>query len=372
MEMKTDINPTRILRQAATLAVILLMAGQSGLVAAEAKGGESRSEIVTMVTKGGGGSGTSEDKIIVKAIEPTDRDWLTSGKDLPWLGITTEEASEALASQLGLSAGAGLVVSYLVPDSPAAKAGLEKNDVLVEFDGQMLVHPAQLRKLVRVRKEGDPVKLVVYRGGKQQTLTATLAKNTSALPFLGEDRAWQGDLRELQVRLKELPVGEAIREQMKGLRESLGHIHIDRQKALEEARRNIEHAIQTYKDAMRHVPHEDSALGPVHKALSDLAKAIGLMDPSTTTVTVKSTDQSAKSIVKTDDAGTIVLVNKPKLHLTAHDKDGKVLFEGDIQTPEQQAKVPRDLWNKVEPLLNKMGSTVDEDVEQRESKPATF
>jgi S1-C subfamily serine protease len=36
----------------------------------------------------------------------------------------------------------------VAPDSPAAKAGLEKNDVLAELEGQLLVVPAQLRKLV--------------------------------------------------------------------------------------------------------------------------------------------------------------------------------------------------------------------------------
>src|SRR5687768_14418226 len=73
------------------------------------------------------------------------------GKDRAWLGLAAEEASEALGEQLGLDPGVGLVVTHLSDDSPAAKAGLKKNDVLIELAGQALVHPAQLRKLVRAR-----------------------------------------------------------------------------------------------------------------------------------------------------------------------------------------------------------------------------
>src|SRR5215472_15445746 len=78
-------------------------------------------------------------------------------KEVAWLGVATEEASDALSSQLGLEPGDGLVVSFIEPDSPAAKAGLQKNDVLVEMGDQLLVHPHQLRKLVRRQKEGDKV-----------------------------------------------------------------------------------------------------------------------------------------------------------------------------------------------------------------------
>ena len=73
-------------------------------------------------------------------------------------------------------------------------------------------------------------------------------------------------------------------------------------------------------------------------------------------VTVRSTGQRVKSVVKADESGTIVLVCNPKPHLTAHDKDGKLVFDGEIDTPEQRAKVPPELWEKVEPLLDKVGA----------------
>src|SRR4051812_46436422 len=50
-------------------------------------------------------------------------------KEVPWLGVSTEEASEVVGAQLGLQPGDGLVVRFVEPDSPAAKAGLQQNDV---------------------------------------------------------------------------------------------------------------------------------------------------------------------------------------------------------------------------------------------------
>src|SRR5437879_5640229 len=119
--------------------------------------------------KGGDAQNLGKTGVIVQEIEPAGEDDGAPRKERPWLGVYAEEASEALASQLGLAPGVGLLVTYVATNSPAANAGLQKNDVLVELNGQPLVLPGQLRKMVRVRKEGDTVKLVFYRVGKKQT-----------------------------------------------------------------------------------------------------------------------------------------------------------------------------------------------------------
>jgi hypothetical protein len=77
---------------------------------------------------------------------------------------------------------------------------------------------------------------------------------------------------------------------------------------------------------------------------------------------------SVDSLVKTDGSGTIIILRAPKLHLTAHDKAGKLLFDGEIETPEQRDKVPRDLWGKVEPMLKKMTPKVEKEPESTTSK----
>ncbi len=56
----------------------------------------------------------------------------------------------------------------VVTNSPAQKVELRKHDVLVAFDGQMLVDPEQLRKLVQMHAEGDEIKLTYYRRAKRK------------------------------------------------------------------------------------------------------------------------------------------------------------------------------------------------------------
>ena len=126
--------------------------------------------------------------------------------------MSTSEASETLASQLDLEPGAGLVINYVAPESPAAKAGLRKNDVLVQFEDQALVHPAQLRKLVRVRKVGDIVKLGIYRAGKRQNISVTLDQTKAGSGFFEDgEHGLKGSFNELQKQLRDLHIDDAMR-----------------------------------------------------------------------------------------------------------------------------------------------------------------
>lgn len=98
-------------------------------------------------------------------------------KSVTWLGVAPAEASEELRAQLPLEPGSGLVVQSVITDSPAAKAGLQKNDVLMKLDDQLLTNPGQLKTLVAARKDGDTVKLTYFRRGQQTTLDVKLGKH---------------------------------------------------------------------------------------------------------------------------------------------------------------------------------------------------
>jgi S1-C subfamily serine protease len=84
-----------------------------------------------------------------------------------WLGVGTEEPSEDVRAQLPILSGTGLLVRAVPADGPAAKAGLEKNDILIRFDDQILTNPEQLRVLVRTKKDGDTVHLAYVRKGRE-------------------------------------------------------------------------------------------------------------------------------------------------------------------------------------------------------------
>src|SRR5213595_1461585 len=71
-----------------------------------------------------------------------------------FLGVETSPVPSVVSEQLGLAKGFGLVVDYVVPDSPAATAGLQQNDILKMLNDQILTEPDQLSKLVRSYSEG--------------------------------------------------------------------------------------------------------------------------------------------------------------------------------------------------------------------------
>ncbi len=269
---------------------------------------------------------------------------------MPWLGVSTVEAPEALTSQLNLPPGVGLVVTYVGSNSPAAKSGLQKNDVLVEFGDQTLVHPAQLRKLVRVQKEGDKVKLAYYRAGKRERASLTLGKTpTESGVWEEKGRALQGNLNELHQQLQDLHIDEAVHQQMRALRDSLGNIKINQQELQENIRRGMEEASRAIHEAMRNVTNSD----PMRKVLENLARS-GVMLDDRANVVVRSSGKNVKSMVKSDENGTLVLISNPRLYLTAHDKEGKLLFDGPIESEDERAKVPQDLRDRFEPLLDQM------------------
>ena len=95
-----------------------------------------------------------------------------------FLGVETNPAGGTLATQLGLPKDTGLVVHFVVPDSPAA-AALKPHDVLTRLNDQILIDPYQLGVLVRSLKEGEDVTLTFVRAGKSQTAKVKLGARTA-------------------------------------------------------------------------------------------------------------------------------------------------------------------------------------------------
>lgn len=93
-----------------------------------------------------------------------------------WLGVNIRTINEQLYDQLDLKLpdASGVLVLSVVEDSPAEKAGLQKNDVIVSVDGTKLTDADQLRELVAEHKDGDEVSLRVIRDGDSWDLKATL------------------------------------------------------------------------------------------------------------------------------------------------------------------------------------------------------
>ncbi len=103
----------------------------------------------------------------------------------PYIGVTvTAVSSEAQA--YGLPTGAA--VRSVEEDSPAAKVGLEANDIITEVNGTAITSSSDLVSYVGEQAPGDELKLKVYRQGETLDITVTIGEKTqSAMPATQDD-----------------------------------------------------------------------------------------------------------------------------------------------------------------------------------------
>lgn len=85
------------------------------------------------------------------------------------LGIAVERVDSALADQLGLGTGEGLVIVEVKPGSPAERAGLRRHDLLLKVNGKALTGPEELRREVEAGLKNG-MDLEILRRGKRESV----------------------------------------------------------------------------------------------------------------------------------------------------------------------------------------------------------
>jgi serine protease Do len=84
-----------------------------------------------------------------------------------YLGVGIAEVTTDTVKELKLESQRGVLVKEVAPDSPAAKAGLKENDVVLAYDNQPVQGAVQFRRLVRETPSGHTVNLKVWRDGNE-------------------------------------------------------------------------------------------------------------------------------------------------------------------------------------------------------------
>jgi serine protease Do len=137
------------------------------------------------------------------APEPGDEDSmvLLGDEGASWLGVESLEISSEKAKELKLPAERGVLLERIVPDSPAAKAGLKDNDVITEINGQRVEGAAQFRRMIREIPAGRSVQFTVWRDGRAQTVSVTLGKSEdhANMWFKTAPRAFSFQLPNIEV-----------------------------------------------------------------------------------------------------------------------------------------------------------------------------
>ncbi len=223
-------------------------------------------------------------------------------KVVPYLGVQIIPAEPALAAQLGLPAGMGLVVQTVAADSGAADV-LQQHDVLTRFADQLLINPEQLIVLIRSKQPGDEVKLTYRRGGEEKKGLVKLGERRVPVEALGMERRFQFRSEDFRAA----PGAPMAPEQFEQRHLSLPGPGVSAASSTD--RRNF----------VWHVAPGASGGGSSVARIMNVGSANLVFDDHAGTVEVKMVD-GVKSAKVTDPTG-------------------QVLFEGPIATEEQRMKL---------------------------------
>ena len=105
------------------------------------------------------------------------------------LGVMIQEVSYNLAKSFGLDKPTGALISKVMPDSPAAKAGLQVGDIIRSVNGEEVRSSGDLPLTIGSIAPGKDVQLGIWRKGEQLNLTVTLAQQDSTVAENEHNRA---------------------------------------------------------------------------------------------------------------------------------------------------------------------------------------
>jgi hypothetical protein len=289
-----------------------------------------------------------------------------------YLGVETSEVPRVVSEQLGLPRGFGLVVDYIVPDGPAAAAGVQQNDILRMLNDQILTEPSQLSKLIRSFSEGTTVTFTVLRKGKEEKVGVKLSKKeVSEHSDMGRGHRPDFNFNFNGHDWSEFGMGD-LKEQMENLKEQLGDtnkgvIHdaimtaqAEAQRALAQQRRDMEQqrrdAQQQQRDMQQQVRDQAHQVREqAREAQAEARRAAGISVTRNQNGGLSTTkiDMGKAQIVYSDDKGELRVEKiDGKKVLTAKDPKGLLQFSGPVETKEDLDKVPAEVRQRYEKLQN--------------------
>ena len=222
-----------------------------------------------------------------------------------FIGIATAPMPEMLASQLKISSKRGILIHRVLPNSPGAKAGLQRFDIILKVNGENLLSSIPLANVVELFKAGDEVNLQIIRQGESKKIKLVLGVAPKRLLV-------QQTPSHLQKKIAKMFNDQKCEMEFKNLEEVEEMVKKMRQQAL------IEFKAQQADD--QYISQSTSY----------------------STITQKD-DQHQLTLNFSDEATTA----------TIKDLKGKIIFEGPVDTEEDFNKVPKKLRKKISRLQNR-------------------
>jgi len=117
-----------------------------------------------------------------------------------YLGILPQDVTPQMAKQFGLSQPGGALIGDVSPDTPAARAGLKRGDVILQLNGRPVTSANDLRLRISQTAPGTSVKLGISRDGKMQDVNITLGEHKEEAAESKPGESGEGGLKGVEVQ----------------------------------------------------------------------------------------------------------------------------------------------------------------------------
>ncbi|MFN8514903.1 MAG: trypsin-like peptidase domain-containing protein [Chloroflexia bacterium] len=115
--------------------------------------------------------------ISIDGAKPIIDELLKTGRvTRPYIGITSQTVTPSIAAAYNLPREDGVILVTIVANTPAQKAGLQKDDIIFAVNDQAVRDGTEFQKALAKFKPGDTITLKVNRGGKEMAVQVTLAE----------------------------------------------------------------------------------------------------------------------------------------------------------------------------------------------------
>jgi hypothetical protein len=242
-----------------------------------------------------------------------------------YLGIYATKVNPNVSHQLKLTENLYLNVELVAKNSPAEKAGIQKFDLLLQLNDQILVNQEQLKYLVRSKMPMDEVTLTILRQGEKQKITVKL----------GETNLTEGDPLRNSGLSNRFPQYDPF-----GM-DSFLHNPENLQDLIERhSRQPLLHFNQNRGRHRKILPPNQWDDEPLHPK---------------TNIESFSKQSSQSQVMITDEEGTLEWTEKDgQKSLRATDPHGKVLFDGPIDTEVERNALPDEINERLNELEKNM------------------
>ena len=237
-------------------------------------------------------------------------------ESIPFLGLSTAAVPSMVADHLDLDVGKGVIVRTVCPDSPAEKAGLSINDIILTAGGNEISSPEEFSFAVRDKETGERLDLGLIHRGKPAKVTVTLAERPDALAANSNPRQ--------DLMLEGLPKAHA-----------------------DQLRNMIEQNLQ----AFGHDPLPGMDGDPFREMRERMNRAMNGIDipPVTQGADGSVRFQQNSTVRMMDGDGSVEIKSSCKnTEVTVRDQANKIVWTGPWDTDQDKAGAPEDIRQRID------------------------